>query len=435
MTATSHPQGASFGNAINYIYEGRLDEHKDKKEALIMHSDNIRVPRGADDLKGRNRMKADFISQAEVHKQYGNENRKNYVGHHSLNFSASDMVDLSPKKIEQITGDYIKDAGINQTQYIAVAHQDTDLYHVHIIFNRATNKHTLYNDWREHNKTAERAVALNLKYGLENVKKQVALANSPDVLAIRSAHEDIQKLKTDELISRAKNLHHLSKICEAEKRSFKEQGDIIKIEDKEYKKTDLQVLFYDNRGEDRANARQRHIEENNKRKEDKKNKSKNHEIKKNKREGRKTEPELTEDELAEQQLKDVKEKIAKSAKLGDMVEDKLKEAKSEKQFFEELGKEGFTVIETNNKQNYIFSKDEIKTERPKYWIEKQFTQHTSTPIMERKVEPTNLTKAPEESTSLGIGEMAGQKASGGVKKLDSEPEEEIKRRKKIKYKL
>lgn len=438
MTATSHPKGSSFGNAINYIYEGRLDEHKDKKEELILHSDNIIVPRDAEDLKGRNMLKADFISQAEHHKYYGNDtsNRRKYVGHHSLNFSASDMQKLKPKQIQQITADYIKDAGLDSTQYIAVAHRDTDNYHVHIIFNRATNERILYNDWREYNKTAERAIALNLKYGLENVKKQVSLANSPEVLAIRSVHEDIQELKVDGLISRAKNLHHLSKICEAEKRSFKEQGDIIKIEDKEYRKTDLQVVFYDNRGEDRTNARQRHIEENNKWKEDKKNKSKNHEIKKNKREGRKAELELTEDELAEQQLKDVKEKIVKSGKLGDIVEDKLKEAKSEKQFFEELGKEGFTVIETNNKQSYIFSKDEIKTERPKYWIEKQFTPHTSTPIMERKVELTlNLTKAPEESTSLGIGEMAGQKASGGVKKLDSEQEEEIKRRKKIKYKL
>jgi hypothetical protein len=42
MTATSHPKGSSFGNAINYIYEGRLDEHKDKKEELILHSDNIK---------------------------------------------------------------------------------------------------------------------------------------------------------------------------------------------------------------------------------------------------------------------------------------------------------------------------------------------------------------------------------------------------------
>jgi Relaxase/Mobilisation nuclease domain len=209
------------------------------------------VPRDAEDLKGRNMLKADFISQAEQHKYYGNDinERRKYVGHHSLNFSKSDMEGMTSKKIEQITKDYIKDAGIDQTQYIAVAHKDTELYHVHIIFNRATDKQTLYNDWREYNKTAERAVALNLKYGFEQVNKQAEMSNSPEVLAIRSGHEDIQKLKADELINRAKNLHHLSKICEAEKRSFKEHGDIIKIEDKEYRKTDLQAVFYDNRGE------------------------------------------------------------------------------------------------------------------------------------------------------------------------------------------
>lgn len=435
MTATSHPKGSSFGNAINYIYEGRLDEHKDKKEELILHSDNIIVPRDAEDLKGRNMLKADFISQAEQHKYYGNDasNKRKYVGHHSLNFSASDMQKLKPRQIQQITADYIKDAGLENTQYIAVAHRDTENYHVHIIFNRATNERILYNDWREYNKTAERAIALNLKYGLENVEKQVEMSNSPEVLAIRSGHEDIKELKVDELISRAKNLHHLSKICEAEKRSFKEHGDIIKIEDKEYRKTDLQVVFYDNRGEDRANARQRHIEENNKRKKDKKNKSKNHEIKKNKIGVRKAEPELTEDELAEQQLKQAIANLDKRAELKSnlrgAIESILKEAKTEKQFIQELDNQGIKVLESKqDARMYVFENQDAKMEISKFQIKQQITINTTPPSPlepSRTAEPALIQTL--ENTSLGVGEMAGQKASGGVKKLDGEDDEEVQK--------
>lgn len=441
MTATSQPQGSSFGNAINYIYEGRLDEHKDKKEVLILHSDNIRVPRDAADLKGRNRLKLDFISQAERHKQYGNDNRKKYVGHHSLNFSASDMQELTSKKIEELTKDYIRDSGIDQTQYIAVAHQDTDLYHVHIIFNRAKNDNTIYNDWRERNKTAERAVALNLKYGLKQVKKQVALANSPDVLAIRSGHDDIQELKVDGLISRAKNLHHLSKICEAEKRSFKEQGDIIKIEDKEYRKTDLQVVFYDNRGEDRANARQRHIEENNKRKEEKKNEPKNYEIKKNKRESRRVEPELTEDEVAEQQFEQVIANLDKRAEqklnLRGAIESILKEAKTEKQFIKELDIQGIKVSESKqDARMYVFENADTKMEISKFQIKQQITINTTPSSPSRRAEPIPSQQTPEQSTGLGVGEMAGQKASGSVKKLDEDEfEKDEEQKQKVRRRL
>jgi Relaxase/Mobilisation nuclease domain len=427
MTATSHSQGSSFGNAINYIYEGRLDEHKDKKEELIMHSDNIRVPRGADDLKGRNRMKSDFISQAEAHKQYGNENRKNYVGHHSLNFSASDMVGLSPKKIEQITEDYIKDAGINQTQYIAVAHRDTDHYHVHIIFNRATDKQTLYNDWREYNKTAERAVALNLKYGFAQEKKQVKMASSPEVLAIRSGHDDIQKIRADELIGRAKNLHHLSKICATENRFYSEENGSIRVGEQQYRKEDLQAVFYDNRSEDRAKVRQRHIEETTQRKQERVNQPKDYEIKESKREDRATERAVAE-LVAQQKRKN--EALEQSLRLKEHIAGQLKGAKSEKQFIEDLVKEGIKVTEGQDKATYVFERSAGQLAMSKHEIRNQLLQNMSSPLMEQSRPVPSQTAEP--STGLGVGTMAGQKTSGNVRKLDGNEldQEEQKKRSK-----
>jgi hypothetical protein len=322
-------------------------------------------------------MKADFISQAEAHKQYGNENRKNYVGHHSLNFSASDMVGLSPKKIEQITGDYIKDAGIDQTQYIAVGHRDTKHYHVHIIFNRATDKQTLYNDWREYNKTAERAVALNLKYGFAQEKKQVKLASSPEVLAIRSGHDDIQKIRADELIGRAKNLHHLSKICATEKRYYGEENGSIRVGEKQYRKEDLQAVFYDNRSEDRSKARQRHIEETSQRKLERVAQPKGYEIKDSRREERANKRAALALEVEQRRKNEAIEKALE-----------LKRSKIEKQFIEDLGKAGTKETEGQDKSMYIFESLPPQTGDSK----------------------TN--------TDLGGSELAGQKASGHVKKLD-----------------
>ncbi len=424
MTATSHPKGSSFGNAINYIYEGRLDEHKDKKEELIMHSATIRVPRDAADLKGRNRMKADFISQAEQHKQYGNENRKHYVGHHSLNFSASDMIDLNPKKIKQITSDYIKDAGIDQTQYIAVGHRDSKHYHVHIIFNRATDNQTLYNDWREYNKTAERAVALNLKYGFVQEKKQVKLASSPEVLVIRSGHDDIQKIRADELIGRAKNLHHLSKICAAEGRYYSEENGSIRVGDKQYRKEDLQAVFYDNRSEDRAKARQRHIEETTQRKLERVNQPQDYEIKQIRREERAAAEQAALELTAQQKLKIA---LEESLKLGKEVESQLKVSKNSNEFIEALTKRGINVKEGQDKDSLVFERSSFQTVMYRHDVQYQLLLNAAMPSNEQG-RPASQT--PEHSTGLGVGAMAGQKASGHVRKLDGSELEQKEQKKK-----
>ena len=396
MTATSHGQGSSFGNAINYIYEGKLAEHKDKKEELILHSDSIRVPRDAADLKGRNRMKSDFISQAAAHQQRGNEQRKHYVGHHSLNFSASDMEGLSPQRIAQITEDYIKDAGIDQTQYVAVSHGDTAHYHIHIIFNRATDKQTLYNDWREHNKTAERAVALNLKYGFTQEQKQVKMASSPEVLAIRSGHSDIQNIRADTLIGRAKNLHHLSKICAIEGRFYGEENGRILVGEKQYRKEDLQAVFYDSRSEDRSNASQRHTEETTQRKQARAKKPKDYTLKASRRVERVT------------------------ARAASDLAAQTKGTKGEKERTEYSAKDSINVSDDQVKATHDFSG--LRTE----------TLISAASEVSRSAEPSPSQVS--VITDFGIGSMVVQSAGGKGKKLDGQEEEEKEAKKKQKKK-
>jgi hypothetical protein len=59
------------------------------------------------------------------------------------------MMILSESQIINITNQYIKDAGLNDTQYVAISHQDTDNFHIHLVFNRCMNNRILYDDWKK----------------------------------------------------------------------------------------------------------------------------------------------------------------------------------------------------------------------------------------------------------------------------------------------
>ncbi|MFY7936495.1 MAG: relaxase/mobilization nuclease domain-containing protein, partial [Flavobacterium sp.] len=165
MLAKANATGKGFGGKIDYLYDGKLEDRGavEKGTKVITHSDNIRVPNGADDKLTRNLMKADFIEQAKQHKDYGKDKNSAFVGEHILSFTADDRKKLDPEKLKGITEKYIKIAGINDTQYLAVTHHDTENLHVHILFNRAMNDGTKYKAWKEQNKTLERGVALALE--------------------------------------------------------------------------------------------------------------------------------------------------------------------------------------------------------------------------------------------------------------------------------
>lgn len=70
MIAKVLRSGSGFSGVIDYLYEGKLENRKadDKRAEVILHSDNLRVPRDWQDVAGRGRMKADFIEQAQSHR-------------------------------------------------------------------------------------------------------------------------------------------------------------------------------------------------------------------------------------------------------------------------------------------------------------------------------------------------------------------------------
>lgn len=254
MLAKANATGKGFGGKIDYLYDGKLEDRGavEKGTKVITHSDNIRVPNGADDKLTRNLMKADFIEQAKQHKDYGKDKNSVFVGEHILSFTADDKKKLDPEKLRGITEEYIKMAGIDKTQYLAVTHHDTENLHVHILFNRAMNDGTKYKAWKEQNKTLERGVALALEHGFKLVKNQKEVANSKEVIKLRSEMQDIKDLRSsNELLGTARNLLHLEKMCEAKKIPFS-KDEMLKTVDfngKTYQEADLKAVFLLNRNE------------------------------------------------------------------------------------------------------------------------------------------------------------------------------------------
>lgn len=250
MIAKAIAPGSGFGGTTDYIYDGKLKtrEENDKKAAVILHSDNLRVAYSHAQKEQRKQMKRDFISQAEKHRDYGQGDKKGkYVGHHVLSFSEEDHKKLTPGLLKEITKEYVEMAGLNKTQFAAISHDDTNLKHIHIVFNRAMNDGTKYPEWKEKTKTAERGVALSLKHHLSVTGGMKKYATSAGVLQLRMNDKDIKQLAKDNLLGRSRNMHHLGILAGRKNILIEKYGDSKLIGGKEYRDADLAAVFALNR--------------------------------------------------------------------------------------------------------------------------------------------------------------------------------------------
>jgi len=248
MVGVVSEKGKSFEGLINYLFEGRLKDRgsANKRPEIVSHAENLRIPFGIEDKVGRNRLISDLINQAKLHRNYGDYSTK-YVGEHILSFTEKDVKKLGKDQIKELCKQYVKDAGIDKTQYVAISHADTEHYHIHVIFNRCQNDKTLYPDWKEKAKTAERAIALALKYDLSLTDKQEQMADSKGVLEIRANHGDIIDLAKNPVLNSIRNIKHLEKICEAQNIPFSLKRDKLNVGNKTFKKRDLEAVFFRNR--------------------------------------------------------------------------------------------------------------------------------------------------------------------------------------------
>jgi hypothetical protein len=302
MVAIVSQKGMMFKGLINYLYEGKLADRgaTNKQAEVIIHSDNLRIPYGVEDKIGRKRLIEDFIDQAKSHKNYG-DNTTKYVGEHILSFKKGEIERLGNEKLRELCEQYVKDAGINKTQYIAVSHGDTDIFHIHIVFNRSQNDRTLYPEWKEKMKAAERAVAISLKYGLALTGNQEKLADTKGVLEARMKHQDIINLSKNPLLKKVRNLKHLEKICEAQKIHFSSDDKNVNVGNQTFQKRYLEVIFFMNRQETtKMEEKKPDKTQESKYNREKNNKIPAHKIKKEKFEKNQDEREKKESECQEQ---------------------------------------------------------------------------------------------------------------------------------------
>lgn len=257
-------RGASFSGLSNYLLDGKLEKHKTQEKAanIICHSDNLRVPYDNLDKQGRKDMISDFNNQA---KQKLGEPIKNPVGHHILSFNPKDSERLNADKLKEVTVEYIKNRGLSNTQYIAFEHHDTEHKHIHIAFNRVDNDGKVLDS----NNYIDNSVVshdLSKKHGLTQPNKQRLYVeklerSDPDFrqnLGIRANQKIAEESKSvgtqvlkesNSSLNNARNMHHLSKLCENNGQKFEksEDGKSIKIDNLQYQTSELASLFKRNR--------------------------------------------------------------------------------------------------------------------------------------------------------------------------------------------
>jgi Relaxase/Mobilisation nuclease domain len=214
MIAHVTDAGKGIAGIVNYVYDGKLAERQtaDKQAEVLLHSDNLRMPRDAEDLAGRRNLVKDFKDQESK----SSKNLYN-VGMHIISFSNDDMKKLNKAEITSICEEYITMAGLENTQYFGVTHNDTDNFHVHLIFNRTQNNGKKYIDSFEKIKTTNRAAAISLNRNLPLKDKLWVVGQTHQVAELRKNHPKMIELMNgpdSSLLQIAKGHNHLVKLGE-----------------------------------------------------------------------------------------------------------------------------------------------------------------------------------------------------------------------------
>ena len=227
-----------IGGLTNYLFDGKEEGRKaDKKKAeVLLQSDNIRVPRDGFDLDGRAYLKSDFHAQEELNQSKDKAN----VGMHIISFTNEDLRDLKKQDIINITKDYIELTGLTNTQYYAVAHNDTANYHIHLVFNKVDNNGKKLDSWQEKNKAIEKGVAISLNYNLTLKGNNFKIGQQNVVADLRKNHPSIKALKENDqtgIIKEAKNYKHLKAIGDnkgVKVISYSDQQDNLKANNQKF---------------------------------------------------------------------------------------------------------------------------------------------------------------------------------------------------------
>ena len=182
-------KGKAFKGVVNYI----LDKQKDTE---IIDFDGLRV-------KSKASIVQSFITQASLNSRVSKP-----VCHVSLDFSAQDKGKLSNQLMGRIAHDYMKQMGIENTQYIIARHFDKEHPHIHLVYNRVDNDGKTITDSNDRFRSEKICKELTEKYGLyfatgkENVKEH--RLKEPD----KTKYEIYNSLKV--LVPKCKNWQQLT---------------------------------------------------------------------------------------------------------------------------------------------------------------------------------------------------------------------------------
>jgi hypothetical protein len=95
-----------------------------------------------------------------------NPNLSKSVGHIPLAFSPEDAPRMTDQFMERLAKKYLKEMGIENTQYIVVRHKNTAHPHCHIVFNRVDNDGKTISDRNDRYRNEKVCKQLKDKYNL-----------------------------------------------------------------------------------------------------------------------------------------------------------------------------------------------------------------------------------------------------------------------------
>lgn len=137
----------SFTNVVKYV----LNKEKD---AGIIASDGVLT----DSVQSIISM---FEAQASMRPSLGKK-----VGHIALSFSPNDSDKCNNKFMADIAKEYMKEMGIDDTQYIIARHNDHEHPHIHIVYNRVNNEGKTISDRNQHIKNRKVCRDLTFRHDL-----------------------------------------------------------------------------------------------------------------------------------------------------------------------------------------------------------------------------------------------------------------------------
>ncbi|GHV40018.1 hypothetical protein FACS1894179_05860 [Bacteroidia bacterium] len=141
-------KGKSFKGCVNYV----MNETAELLEAEGVFADSIKS-----------------IIRSFAMQRSGRKEIKQAVGHIPMSFAPEDKTRMTNDFMLQLAKEYMREMGIQNTQYIIVRHHNTDNEHLHIVYNRIDNNLKLIsvnNDYKRNVKTCKKLKdKYNLSYG------------------------------------------------------------------------------------------------------------------------------------------------------------------------------------------------------------------------------------------------------------------------------